>query len=99
MMDFPARDIFQGYPTDYTMNRSRMPPPRPSYGPSAPVGAHYLQTYEPSASLSHQPELSPVFEQSFRPSLPSISNLLDIASSERPPTRDKGVYRVLRTFL
>lgn len=89
MMSYPARDMFQGYPQQYAMypTRTHQTPtevpqslhvnPYTSY-PTVP------QQYQQPQSRPSQQSHSPVSEDGFKPSLPSISNLLGIADGDRP---------------
>ncbi|KAK5175253.1 uncharacterized protein LTR77_000390 [Saxophila tyrrhenica] len=90
MMGYPPRDSFQGYPQQYAIYSTRAHQPGPSMAQSLNVNpyAHYAsaaetQQYLSAQQRSHQSSSVMVGEDGAKPSLPSISNLLDLADGDR----------------
>ena len=98
MMAYPIRDSFQGYPQHYAMYQTRAHQPEVDVAQSLHVNPY---THFQPATEAHQyiqphakppqPATSIITEDGFRPSLPSISNLLGIADGERG-SQDAGMY-------
>ena len=96
-MAYPVRDSFQGYPQQYDLYQPRANQLQPEVASSLNVNAytsyalspqpHQYQQQPPSRSSQHSG--SPIADDGFKPSLPSISNLLSIANSDRP-SQDTG---------
>lgn len=96
MMAYPVRDSFQGYPQQYAVYQTRAHQPQVDVAQSLNVNpyssfqhATEAQQYVQPQSKSPHPATSIITEDGFRPSLPSISNLLGIADGERG-TQDSG---------
>jgi hypothetical protein len=90
MMSYSVRDSFQGYPQQYAMYQTRAHQPQVDVASSLTVNpyanfqsAPEAQQYIQPQAKSHPPATSIITEDGFRPSLPSISNLLGIADGER----------------
>jgi hypothetical protein len=90
MMAYPIRDSFQSYPQQYAMYQTRAHQPQVDVAHSLNVNpyasyqhATQAQQYIQPQAKSPQPATSIITEDGFRPSLPSISNLLGIADGER----------------
>lgn len=90
MMAYPVRDSFQDYPQQYAMYQSRAHQPQVDVAQSLNVNpyanfnpAPESQQYIQPQAKPQQPAASIITEDGFRPSLPSISNLLGIADGER----------------
>ena len=101
MMAYPVRDSFQGYPQQYAMYQTRAHQPQVDVAQSLTVNpyAHFqsapeTQQYIQPQAKSQQPATSIITEDGFRPSLPSISNLLGIADGERG-SQDAGTFTQL----
>ena len=95
MMSYPVRDSFQSYPQQYPMYPTRAHHPEADVAQAIHVNPYtsYAPTPQPQQYLQQQPRAqlsnSPAPEDGFRPSLPSISNLLGIADGDRS-SQDAG---------
>lgn len=108
VMAQPPRDGYHGYQQRYNMYQTRAPYPQVDVAHSIhvnPYAAHYPQapqhpaqqpTYgHHTAPRSPQPSGSPTSDDGFKPSLPSISNLLGIADR---PGQDNGKLTIEETI-
>lgn len=90
MMAYPVRDSFQAYPQQYAMYQTRAHQPQVDVAQSLNVNPYANYSHAPEAQQYMQPQAkspppatSIITEDGFRPSLPSISNLLGIADGDR----------------
>jgi uncharacterized Zn-finger protein len=97
MMAFPPRDNFTGYPQQYAAYQARTQVPldhqafinNSAYSGHVQAAQSRQQPQVPSRASDNS--ASSTLEDGSRPSLPSISNLLDIADGDRPSS-DNGQY-------
>lgn len=90
MMPYPPRDSFQQYPQQYTAFHTRAHQAQSNTAHSLNINpyANYAPVVEPQHYVPVQATASQLTqvstgEEGLRPSLPSISNLLDLADGDR----------------
>lgn len=83
-INFPPSNIFHASPFHYHMDTQRLPGPGAGDAPDAYTPRNHSPKRVPSRSNAKAEPPIPAFENPFKPSLPSITDLLGIATADGP---------------